>query len=175
MVAPRENGEPYTRSHSARGGNRVSFVPLSLQKHSAEVVVVHARHARRRPIQAQRGSRVPVTKSAYRFSSGYRCHAIKARTDRARASPKAAATARDDSASPVCVVLLPPQDAAAGQVTDHEAASCGRRRRALWFWPPVGPQARQLRVTVSTLWEAAWALADIPGANGVLPSPATGH
>jgi hypothetical protein len=34
---------------------------------------------------------------------------------------------------------------------------------AFWFWPPVGPQARQLRVTVSTLWEAAWALVDIPG------------
>jgi hypothetical protein len=32
-----------------------------------------------------------------------------------------------------------------------------------WFWPPVGPRARQLRVTVSTLWEAAWALVDIPG------------
>jgi hypothetical protein len=31
-----------------------------------------------------------------------------------------------------------------------------------WFWPPVGPQAKQLRVTVSTLWEAAWALVDIP-------------
>ena len=34
---------------------------------------------------------------------------------------------------------------------------------AFWFWPPVDPQARQLRVTVSTLWEAAWALIDIPG------------
>jgi hypothetical protein len=34
---------------------------------------------------------------------------------------------------------------------------------AFWFWPPVGPQAEQLRVTVSTLWEAAWALVDIPG------------
>lgn len=33
---------------------------------------------------------------------------------------------------------------------------------AFWFWPPVGPQAKQLRVTVSTLWEAAWALIDIP-------------
>ena len=32
-----------------------------------------------------------------------------------------------------------------------------------WFWPPVGPEARQLRVTVSTLWEAAWTLVDIPG------------
>ncbi len=34
---------------------------------------------------------------------------------------------------------------------------------AVWFSPPVGPRARQLRVTVSTLWEAAWALVDIPG------------
>jgi hypothetical protein len=34
---------------------------------------------------------------------------------------------------------------------------------SFWFRPPVGPQAKQLRVTVSTLWEAAWALIDIPG------------
>jgi hypothetical protein len=34
---------------------------------------------------------------------------------------------------------------------------------AFWFSPPVDPRARQLRVTVSTLWEAAWALVDIPG------------
>jgi hypothetical protein len=33
---------------------------------------------------------------------------------------------------------------------------------SFWFWPPVTPQAKQLRVTVSTLWEAAWALIDIP-------------
>jgi hypothetical protein len=32
-----------------------------------------------------------------------------------------------------------------------------------WFSSPVPPQAKQLRVTVSTLWEAAWALIDIPG------------
>ena len=32
-----------------------------------------------------------------------------------------------------------------------------------WFWTPAGPQAKQLRVTVSTLWEAAWALIGIPG------------
>ena len=45
-----------------------------------------------------------------------------------------------------------------GTVSDeHEGSG------AFWFWPPVGPQARQLRVTVSTLWEAAWALVDIPG------------
>jgi hypothetical protein len=42
-----------------------------------------------------------------------------------------------------------------------------------WFWPPVGAQETQLRVTVSTLWEAAWALIDIPGAKrrGTLVSP----
>jgi len=34
---------------------------------------------------------------------------------------------------------------------------------SFWFWPPVSSQAKQLRVTVSTLWEAAWALIDIPG------------
>jgi hypothetical protein len=34
---------------------------------------------------------------------------------------------------------------------------------SFWFWPPVPPQAKRLRVTVSTLWEAAWALINIPG------------
>ena len=34
---------------------------------------------------------------------------------------------------------------------------------SFWFWPPVPTQAKQLRVIVSTLWEAAWALLDIPG------------
>ena len=32
-----------------------------------------------------------------------------------------------------------------------------------WFWPPVAPAARRIRVIVSTLWEAAWAQIDIPG------------
>jgi hypothetical protein len=32
-----------------------------------------------------------------------------------------------------------------------------------WFWPPVPQEAKRIRVTVSTLWEAAWAEADIPG------------
>jgi hypothetical protein len=32
-----------------------------------------------------------------------------------------------------------------------------------WFSPAVGPEVKQLRVVVSTLWEAAWALIDIPG------------
>jgi hypothetical protein len=32
-----------------------------------------------------------------------------------------------------------------------------------WFWPPVAPAAKRLRVIVSTLWEGAWAEVDIPG------------
>ncbi len=32
-----------------------------------------------------------------------------------------------------------------------------------WFWPPLPPAARRIKVTVSTLWEAAWAEIDIPG------------
>jgi hypothetical protein len=32
-----------------------------------------------------------------------------------------------------------------------------------WFWPPVAPEAKRIRVTVSTLTEAAWAEVDIPG------------
>lgn len=35
-----------------------------------------------------------------------------------------------------------------------------------WFWPPVPSAARRTRVTVSTLWEAAWAELDIPGRSG---------
>ena len=41
---------------------------------------------------------------------------------------------------------------------------------SFWFWPPVATQAKQLRVIVSTLWEAAWALIDIPGRQ---PAPAS--
>jgi hypothetical protein len=35
--------------------------------------------------------------------------------------------------------------------------------REFWFWPPVAPEAKRLRVTVSTLWEAGWAEVEIPG------------
>ena len=38
--------------------------------------------------------------------------------------------------------------------------------RTFWFWPPVPPSAKRIRVTVSTLWEAAWAELDIPGRSG---------
>jgi hypothetical protein len=35
--------------------------------------------------------------------------------------------------------------------------------REFWFWPPVAPEAKRIRVIVSTLWEAAWAEVAIPG------------
>jgi hypothetical protein len=35
-----------------------------------------------------------------------------------------------------------------------------------WFWPPVPPSVKRIRVTVSTLWEAAWAEIGIPGRSG---------
>ena len=35
--------------------------------------------------------------------------------------------------------------------------------REFWFWPPVAPQAKRIRVIVSTLREAAWAEVPIPG------------
>jgi len=38
----------------------------------------------------------------------------------------------------------------------HEASG------SYWFSSPVPAQAKQLRLTISTLWEAAWALIDIP-------------
>ena len=31
-----------------------------------------------------------------------------------------------------------------------------------WFWPPVASARKSLRVTVSTLWEAAWAEIELP-------------
>jgi len=34
---------------------------------------------------------------------------------------------------------------------------------SFWFWPPMAPEAKRIRVTVSTLWEAAWAELEIPG------------
>jgi hypothetical protein len=33
---------------------------------------------------------------------------------------------------------------------------------SFWLWPPVSPDRASLRVTVSTLWEAAWADVDLP-------------
>jgi hypothetical protein len=33
---------------------------------------------------------------------------------------------------------------------------------SFWFWPPVDPGRKSIRVTVSTLWEAAWAEIELP-------------
>jgi hypothetical protein len=33
---------------------------------------------------------------------------------------------------------------------------------SFWFWPPVPPNCKSIRVTVSTLWEAAWAQIELP-------------
>ena len=60
-------------------------------------------------------------------------------------------TAVDDTGAEYWGVL-----AAGSEYPTHEASG------SYWFSSPVPPQAKQLRVTVSTLWEAAWALIDIP-------------
>ncbi len=44
-----------------------------------------------------------------------------------------------------------------GQVSPGHEGS-----RSFWFWPPVDPARTSLRVTVSTLWEAAWAEIALP-------------
>jgi hypothetical protein len=61
-------------------------------------------------------------------------------------------TAADDTGAEYWAVL-----ATGSEYPTHEASG------SYWFSSPVPPQARQFRVTVSTLWEAAWALIDIPG------------
>lgn len=50
-----------------------------------------------------------------------------------------------------------------GHLGDSSQTPTYEASGTFWFWPPVSSQAKQLRVTVSTLWEAAWALIDIPG------------
>jgi len=51
----------------------------------------------------------------------------------------------------------------AGTTTNLTAALHMLVEALFWFWPPVAPEARRIRVTVSTLWEAAWAEVAIPG------------
>jgi hypothetical protein len=33
---------------------------------------------------------------------------------------------------------------------------------SFWFWPPVDPARKSIQVTISTLWEAAWAEVELP-------------
>jgi hypothetical protein len=72
----------------------------------------------------------------------------------------------------LAVGALSPDSAVLTGITDRvrpdwHLALSGRQRALMDPWASPGrasgPQARQLRVTVSTLWEAAWALVDIPG------------
>jgi hypothetical protein len=47
-----------------------------------------------------------------------------------------------------------------------EGSFGGRTREGtarIWFWPPVAPQVKRIRVIVNTLWEAAWADIALPG------------
>ena len=44
-----------------------------------------------------------------------------------------------------------------GGGADHQGSG------EFWFWPPVPESCERLRVTVSTLWEAAWADIELPG------------
>ena len=89
-VLHRRPAQPgHQREHLLRGDPVRLEVVLA-----AQVIVIHARHVRRRHIQAQRGSLRP----GHEFSVTIQlavpvCHAIKARTDRACASPMAAASA----------------------------------------------------------------------------------
>ena len=34
---------------------------------------------------------------------------------------------------------------------------------SFWFWPPIAPAIKRIRVIVRTLWEAAWADIELPG------------
>jgi hypothetical protein len=52
---------------------------------------------------------------------------------------------------------------------EHEGILSGRQcspghegNGSFWFWPPVPPARKSIRVTVSTLWEAAWAEIELP-------------
>jgi len=52
---------------------------------------------------------------------------------------------------------------------EHEGMLSGRQgfpgnegSGSFWFWPPVPQDRKSIRVTVSTLWEAAWAEIELP-------------
>jgi hypothetical protein len=44
-----------------------------------------------------------------------------------------------------------------GQPGDWQGYPGGEGGGSFWFWPPVDAARMSMRVTVSTLWEAAWA------------------
>jgi hypothetical protein len=46
--------------------------------------------------------------------------------------------------------------------TDGRLSPRHEGSRSFWFWPPVHPARKSLRVIVSTLWEAVWAEIELP-------------
>ena len=49
-----------------------------------------------------------------------------------------------------------------GRPGDWRGFPGGEGSGTFWFWPPVPSARKSIRVTVSTLWEAAWADIELP-------------
>jgi hypothetical protein len=49
-----------------------------------------------------------------------------------------------------------------GRPGDWQGFPGGEGRGNFWFWPPVPSARKSIRLTVSTLWEAAWADIELP-------------
>ena len=49
-----------------------------------------------------------------------------------------------------------------GTPGDWQGFPGGEGSGSFWFWPPVPSARKSIRVTVSTLWEAAWADVELP-------------
>jgi hypothetical protein len=49
-----------------------------------------------------------------------------------------------------------------GRPGDWQGFPGGEGHGTFWFWPPVPSARKSIRVTVSTLWEAAWADIELP-------------
>ena len=49
-----------------------------------------------------------------------------------------------------------------GKPGDWRGFPGGEGCGSFWFWPPVPSAQKSIRVTVSTLWEAAWADIELP-------------
>jgi hypothetical protein len=49
-----------------------------------------------------------------------------------------------------------------GMASSMQSSPSHEGSGSFWFWPPVPPDGKSIRVTVSTLWEAAWAQIELP-------------
>jgi DNA-binding transcriptional MerR regulator len=50
-----------------------------------------------------------------------------------------------------------------GELAGHYLQQADEGSGSFWFWPPIAPAIKRIRVIVSTLWEAAWADIELPG------------